>query len=124
MFPISRVFAARRGARGQLSSRAFGWNCSLRRAWNWGDTVALLRSREHIYIGARLALAAPAVIHAPVMMPLLDVLQTCRSCRFCQLYCWAYAFLPQSIDAEIASVVLIFTSQGLEPDFCVASADL
>ena len=87
MFPISRVFAARRSARGQLSSRAFGWNLSLRRAWNWGDTVALVAIAIVIYIGARLALAALAVIHAPVMMPLLDVLQTCRSYRFCQLYC-------------------------------------
>lgn len=58
MFPISRVFAARRSARSQLSSRAFGWNLSLRRAWNWGDTVALVAIAIVIYIAARLALAA------------------------------------------------------------------
>ena len=69
MFPISRVFAARRSARSQLSSRAFGWNLSLRRAWNWGETMALVAIAIVIYIAARLALAAPAVIHDPVISP-------------------------------------------------------
>lgn len=47
-----------------------------------------------------------------VMMPLLDVLQSVPILSFLPVVLLGLsAFLPQSIAAEIASIVLIFTSQ-------------
>ncbi|HNT25900.1 MAG TPA: ABC transporter permease subunit [Anaerolineales bacterium] len=129
------------------------------RAFTWGDLVALAVVAVALYVGARLAFNAPAVVTGPdislapsalpwytllsvgrmaaayalsmlftllygraaaynrraeqLLMPLLDVLQSVPILSFLPVVLLSLsAVLPQNIAAELASIVLIFTSQA------------
>ncbi|NTW49208.1 MAG: ABC transporter permease subunit [Chlorobiales bacterium] len=129
-----------------------------------GDGLILLGIATLLYIGARLAFNAPAVITGPdislsplvlpwyallsigrmaaayflsllfslfygyaaarnrtariVLMPLLDVLQSVPILSFLPIVLLSLtAIMPQSVAAEIASIVLIFTSQAWNMTF-------
>jgi NitT/TauT family transport system permease protein len=136
----------------------FGSTAPARRRWALGDVLALLLVLVVLYVGARLAFNAPAVVRGPqidlsaralpwyaalslgrmtaayalsllftllygriaaynaraeqIMMPLLDVLQSVPILSFLPLVLLGLsAFLPEALAAELAAVVLIFTSQ-------------
>lgn len=131
---------------------------SSRRAFGVGDVLALLFVVALLYLGTRLAFAAPEVITGPainlspralpwyaalsvgrmtaayalsllftlvygriaaynsraelVMMPLLDVLQSVPILSFLPVVLLSLsAILPEKVAAELAAIVLIFTSQ-------------
>jgi NitT/TauT family transport system permease protein len=139
-------------------SRIFSWAAPVRERWSWGDAVALAVVTVVVYIGARLAFDAPAVIEGPaislspgvlplyaglslmrmlaayalsvvfsliyghyastrkhaeqVLLPLLDVLQSVPILSFLPIVLLGLnSFLPENIAVELASIVLIFTSQ-------------
>ncbi len=141
-----------------VRGRFFGWGASPSRGWNWGDAFALVTVAVVVYVGARMALDAPAVVRGPeislspsylalyaglslsrmvaayalslaftlvygyvaayhdragqIMVPLLDVLQSVPILSFLPIVLLGLAaILPQTVAAECASVVLIFTSQ-------------
>lgn len=130
-----------------------------RRAFAWGDAIALLFLAVLIYFGVRLAIGAPQVIEGPeislapadlpwyallsvgrmtaayllsiafslvygrlaaynrraeqLLMPLLDVLQSVPILSFLPVVLLSLsAILPLNLAAELASIVLIFTSQA------------
>src|SRR6266436_4134170 len=103
--------------------------------WTWGDAVALTTVTAFLYFGVRLALRAPAAIEGPafslafslwygslaasnrraeqILLPLLDVLQSVPILSFLPVVLLGLsAFLSQNAASELASVVLIFTSQA------------
>jgi NitT/TauT family transport system permease protein len=138
--------------------RLFKTEQPIQRPATWGDAVVFVTLGVLIYLGVRLGLAAPAVIHGPkislspgdlpwyaslsvlrmaaayglslcftlvygylaasnrrfekVLLPLLDVLQSVPILSFLPVVLLSLnAFLPQNAAAELASIVLIFTSQ-------------
>ncbi|GIK57738.1 MAG: ABC transporter permease subunit [Chloroflexi bacterium] len=131
---------------------------SSRRSFTWGDVLAFILIVALLYVGTRLAVAAPETITGPtislapralpwyaalsvgrmtasytlsllftlvygriaaynhraeqVMVPLLDVLQSVPILSFLPVVLLSLsAILPENAAAEIASIVLIFTSQ-------------
>ncbi len=129
------------------------------RLFTWGDLVSLAVVAVALYVGARLAFNAPAVITGPdislapsalpwytllsvgrmlaayllsllftllygraaaynpraerVLMPLLDVLQSVPILSFLPVVLLSLsAVLPEKVAAELASILLIFTSQA------------
>jgi len=136
----------------------------IQRRFSRADALVILAVAVLIYVGARLALAAPAMVAGPtislaptalptyalystgrmlaayllsflftlvygyiaaynrraeaVMMPLLDVLQSVPILSFLPVVLLSLsALLPEGIAAELASVVLIFTSQAWNMTF-------
>lgn len=128
------------------------------RPFTWGDLIALIAVIALIYLGVRLAFAAPEIIEGPeislapaalpwysalslgrmlaayalsmvftllygrvaaynqraerILMPLLDVLQSVPILSFLPVVLLSLsAILPEKVAAELASIVLIFTSQ-------------
>ncbi|HSN75427.1 MAG TPA: ABC transporter permease subunit [Anaerolineae bacterium] len=126
--------------------------------FTWADLIILLTVGVLIYVGARLAVNAPAIIEGPdislspaalpvyallslgrmtaayilalaftlvygrvaarshwggqIMIPLLDVLQSVPILSFLPVVLLSFsAFLSESLAAELASIILIFTSQ-------------
>lgn len=141
------------------NSQIFHTNQRGTQPFTWGDLVALAVVIVLLYIGARLAFAAPQVVRGPeislspsalpwytalsvgrmtaayalsmvftllygraaaynrraelLLMPLLDVLQSVPILSFLPVVLLGLsAILPQGIAAELASIVLIFTSQA------------
>src|SRR5689334_24384567 len=133
-------------------------------AFTIGDGLILLGIAAGLYVGARLAFHAPAVVHGPeislsplalpwyallsigrmaaayflsllfslfygyaaarnrgartVLMPLLDILQSVPILSFLPVVLLSLtAILPQAIAAELAAIVLIFTSQAWNMTF-------
>jgi NitT/TauT family transport system permease protein len=142
-----------------IPSRLFRVEKPTERPITWGDGVVLTGVGVLIYLGVRLAFAAPAVVQGPkislspgalpwyaalsigrmaaaytlsilftlvygclaaynrraeqVLMPLLDVLQSVPILSFLPVVLLSFsAVLPQKVAAELASIVLIFTSQA------------
>ncbi len=142
-----------------IMRRIFQVGQPARRTVTLGDTLVLVTLAALLYAGARLAVAAPAVVEGPeisltpralpwyallsvsrmtaayalsmlftlvygylaayhrraelVLMPLLDVLQSVPILSFLPVVLLSLsAILPESVAAELASVVLIFTSQA------------
>ncbi len=138
---------------------AFRTEQRTRRAFTWGDILALGLVAVLVFIGVRLALGAPQVIAGPsislspgalpwytlfslgrmmaayalsmlftlvygraaaynrhaelILMPLLDVLQSVPILSFLPVVLLSLSvILPQNLAAELASIVLIFTSQA------------
>ncbi|MGQ9554771.1 MAG: ABC transporter permease [Anaerolineae bacterium] len=130
-----------------------------RQPLSWRDAIVILVIAVLIYIGARLAIAAPGMVAGPaislspwalpryalfsvlrmagayglsllfsltygrlaaanrraeqVLMPLLDILQSVPILSFLPVVLLSFsALLPQRLAAELASIVLIFTSQA------------
>lgn len=141
-----------------MPSRLFRVEQPTERPITWGDGVVLIGVGVLIYLGARLAFGAPAVVQGPkislspgalpwyaalsvgrmtaayalsmlftlgyghlaaynrraeqVLMPLLDVLQSVPILSFLPVVLLSFsAVLPQKVAAELASIVLIVTSQ-------------
>src|SRR5689334_416316 len=146
--------------------RRFRFSPALRQrpAFTIGDGLILLGIAAGLYVAARLAFHAPAVVHGPeislsplalpwyallsvgrmaaayvlsmlfslfygyaaarnrtartVLMPLLDVLQSVPILSFLPIVLLSLsAILPQAIAAELAAIVLIFTSQAWNMTF-------
>jgi NitT/TauT family transport system permease protein len=140
-------------------ARLFKTEQPFQRPLSAGDVVVLAALAVLLYVGARLALAAPEVLQGPtislapvalpwyaflslgrmtaayvlsilfsllygylaaynhraeqVLMPLLDVLQSVPILSFLPVVLLSLsAILPQGIAAELAAIVLIFTSQA------------
>ena len=140
-------------------ARLFKTEQPFQRPLSAGDVVVLATLAVLLYVGARLALAAPEVLQGPtislapvalpwyaslslgrmtaayvlsilfsllygylaaynhraeqVLMPLLDVLQSVPILSFLPVVLLSLsAILPQGIAAELAAIVLIFTSQA------------
>lgn len=138
---------------------AFRVEPRIKRAFTWGDLLALGLIAVLVFVGARLAFGAPQVIVGPqislspnalpwytlfslgrmlaayalsmvftlfygraaaynryaemVLMPLLDVLQSVPILSFLPVVLLSLSvILPQNFAAELASIVLIFTSQA------------
>jgi NitT/TauT family transport system permease protein len=139
--------------------RIFRVSQRTRRAFTWGDFIALLVIAAILYGGVRLAFNAPSEVIGPqislspralpwytllsvgrmtaayilsimftmvygraaaknpraehILMPLLDVLQSVPILSFLPVVLLSLStFLPEKVAAEIASIVLIFTSQA------------
>ena len=143
----------------KLRPFAFRVEQRTKRAFTWGDVLALGIIAVLVFIGTRLALGAPQVIAGPqislspdalpwytlfslgrmtaaytlsmlftliygraaaynrraelILMPLLDVLQSVPILSFLPVVLLSLSvILPQKLAAELASIVLIFTSQA------------
>jgi NitT/TauT family transport system permease protein len=141
------------------SSQIFHSSQRNNKLFTWSDSIAIALVITLLYLGARLAFDAPAVIAGPdislssfvlpwytllsvgrmtaafalsfiftivygrvaaynsraekLLMPLLDVLQSVPILSFLPVVLLSLSsFLPENIAAELASIILIFTSQA------------